>query len=956
VRDAAVVARDGAAGEPRLVAYLAAAGGAPAAAELRAWLGERLPEYMVPSAFVALDALPLTSTGKLDRRALPEPDPAAGDEARVAPRTPTEELLAGIFADVLGAARVGADTDFFAAGGHSLLATRVISRVREATGVELPLRALFEAPTVAALAARVDARMRAGDVAGEPPLAPTPRDDAPLPLSFAQQRLWFLDRMEPGSPAYNMPAALRIRGAVDAGALRRSFAALVERHEALRTTFATLDGEPVQVVHPPAPFPLGEADLRGLGAAEREAELLRRARAEAAAPFDLARGPLLRARLLRLDEAESALLVTMHHVVSDGWSIGLLVHEVSALYQAFAGGDAPRLPELPVQYADFALWQRRRLTGDVLDAQIAFWRERLAGAPPVLELPTDHPRPAVLGARGASVAFALAPAAWDAVRQLARRGGATLFMTLLAGWQALLGRWADAEDVVVGAPVAGRTRREVESLIGFFVNTLALRTDLSGDPTVAGLLGRVRESVLAAHAHQELPFERLVEELGVRRDLAHTPLFQVMFTLDVDAAGGGAPRLGGMETERLEVGTATTKFDLLLAMADEGGRLTGALEFRTDLFEAATGKRMTEQLGVLLEAMAADPERRLSGVEWVAPAERRLLVEGWNRTARDYPRESVHALFAEQAARTPDAVALSFQGGSLTYAELDRRANQLAHHLRRRGVGAEARVGVCMERSPELVAALLGVLKAGGAYVPLDPAYPAARLAYLLADSDVAAVLTQERLRGRLQEGGAEVVAVDAAAEEIARESGEAPAVPTDPDQLAYVIHTSGSTGEPKGAAVPHRAVVRLVRGADYVRFGPGEVFLQLAPTGFDAATFEIWGALLNGARLVLAPAGVPTVPQLAGLLAREGVTTLWLTASLFAVVVDERPEALAGVRQLLAGGDVLPPAHVRRALEALPGTRLVNGYGPTENTTFTCTHAVNVEDAARGGIPIGLP
>jgi amino acid adenylation domain-containing protein len=562
----------------------------------------------------------------------------------------------------------------------------------------------------------------------------------------------------------------------------------------------------------------------------------------------------------------------------------------------------------------------------------------------------------VLGARGASVAFALAPAASDAVRQLARRGGATLFMTLLAGWQALLGRWADAEDVVVGAPVAGRTRREVESLIGFFVNTLALRTDLSGDPTVAGLLGRVRESVLAAHAHQELPFERLVEELGVRRDLAHTPLFQVMFTLDVDAAGGRAPRLGGMETERLEVGTATTKFDLLLAMADEGGRLTGALEFRADLFEAATAERMAAQLGVLLEAMAADPERRLSGVEWVAPAERRLLVEGWNQTARDYPRESVHALFAEQAARTPDAVALSFQGGSLTYAELDRRANQLAHHLRRGGVGAEARVGVCMERSPELVAALLGVLKAGGAYVPLDPAYPAARLAYLLADSDVAMVLTQERLRGRLQEGGAEVVAVDAAAEEIARESGEAPAVPTDPDQLAYVIHTSGSTGEPKGAAVPHRAVVRLVRGAGYARFGPGEVFLHLAPTGFDAATFEIWGALLNGARLVLAPAGVPTVPQLAGLLAREGVTTLWLTAGLFAVVVDERPEALAGVRQLLAGGDVLPPAHARRALEALPGTRLVNGYGPTENTTFTCTHAVEAGDAARGSIPIGLP
>ncbi|HEX2191027.1 MAG TPA: amino acid adenylation domain-containing protein, partial [Longimicrobiaceae bacterium] len=967
VREAAVVLRE-LPGGPALVAYCVPAsedgspfspppcGEGPGEGVL-SWLRARLPDYMVPSALVALDALPLTPTGKLDRAALPSPQGAA-EGGYVAPRNPVEELLAGAWAAVLGVERVGARDDFFALGGHSLLATRLISRVREALGVELPLRALFEAPTVAGLAARVEALRRGGAATQAPPLVPLPRDGRPLPLSFAQQRLWFLDRMEPGSAAYNMPAALRIRGPLDAEALRRSLEGVVRRHEALRTVFRASGGEPAQVVLDPAPFPLETVDLRARPEGEREAELLRRAREEAARPFDLAEGPLIRATLLRLGEEDEALLFTMHHVVSDGWSIDLLVGEVGAFYDALTRGAEPELPELPVQYADYAAWQREWLRGDVLDAQIAYWKGRLAGAPPVLELPTDRRRPAVPSARGAAVGFALPPGAARTLRALSRREGATLFMTLFAGWQALLGRYAGEEDVVSGTAVAGRTRRETEGLIGFFVNTLALRTDLSGDPTVGELLGRVRETVLEAHAHQELPFERLVEELGVRRDLAHTPLFQVVFTLQ-DAGAGPALRLGGASAEPLAVGTEAVKFDLALSMADEGERLTGRLEYRADLFEAETARRMTGHLAGLLEAMAADPDRRLSEMEWVPPAERRLVVEEWNATARPIPEETVHALFAEQAARTPAAVALVGPAGErLTYAELDAAANRLANALRRRGVGPETRVGIFMERSVERVTAMLAVLKAGGTYVPLDPAYPPERLAYLAADSGVRVVLAQERLRELVPPGAPETVFVDADRDAVERESALPPAGPTalGPQQLAYVIYTSGSTGTPKGAAVPHRAVVRLVRGADYVRLDAGETLAQITAAGFDVATFEVWGALLNGARLVVPPPGVPSVARLEELVAREGVTTLWLTSGLFHLVADERPRALAGVRQLLAGGDVLSPDHVRRVLEALPGVRLVNGYGPTENTTFTTCHAVRAEDPGRASIPIGRP
>ncbi|HEX2189518.1 MAG TPA: amino acid adenylation domain-containing protein, partial [Longimicrobiaceae bacterium] len=967
VREAAVVLRDMAAG-PALVAYVVPAtadgasfppppcGEGPGEGVLRDWLRDRLPDYMVPAAFVALDALPLTPNGKLDRRALPAPEAGTGAE-HVAPRPGTEQALAEVWEEVLGVERVGAEDGFFALGGHSLLATRMVSRVREALGVELPLRALFEAPTLAGLAARVDALRQAGDAPALPPVRRVPREEGDgLPLSFAQQRLWFIHRMDPLSAAYHLSYPLRLRGDLDVRALRRSLDGLAARHETLRTVFPERAGGPVQVVLPPAPLHLPVADLRRLPEAARADAVRRLVAEEAARPFDLGAGPLLRVLLARAAEREWVLCFTLHHVVSDGWSMGVLTREVNELYRAHSGGAPARLPELPVQYADYAAWQREWLEGGDLEAQLAWWRGRLADAPPLLELPTDFPRRAAASAPAGTLPLRLPRETGAALRELCRREGATPFMGLLAAFALLLSKYSGQEDVVVGSPIAGRTRTELEPLIGFFVNTLALRTGLGGDPSFRALLARVREATLGAYQHQDVPFERLVEELQPERSLSHTPLFQVMFALQ--NVERGELRLGDLRAEPVAAADEEARFDLSLTLFEEGEGFAGALSWRTDLFAAATAERMAEHLRRLLEGVLRDPDAPVGSVALLAPAERdRLLAAGDRRGG--FPREPVHVLFAGQARVRPGAVALSHPGGTVTYAELDRRADALARRLLEAGTGPEARVGIFLERSPGLVTAMLAALKAGGAYVPLDPAYPAERIAWMLEDAGVSVLVTEEGLRGRLPEFGGAVVVVGAEGTPLppapspARGEGENGATA---DSLAYVIYTSGSTGTPKGVAVPHRAVVRLVRDTRYVDFSPDGVFLHLAPASFDAATFEVWGALLNGGRLVLPPPGAPTLEELEATVAREGVTTLWLTAGLFHVVVDERPGALAGVRQLLAGGDVLSPDHVRRALEALPGVRLVNGYGPTENTTFTTCHPVAPADLGGGSVPIGRP
>ncbi|MET0398243.1 MAG: non-ribosomal peptide synthase/polyketide synthase, partial [Longimicrobiaceae bacterium] len=960
VAAAAVVAREERPGEARLVAYVVAAEGAdPSAAELRAYLANGLPPYMVPAAWVRLDALPLLPNGKLDRRALPDPDDAAARAEYVAPATPTERELAEIWAEVLAAERVGATDDFFALGGHSLLATRMISRVRRAFAVELPLRALFEAPTVAGTAARIDAMRRAGEGEDAPPVLPVPRDGTPLPLSFAQQRIWFLQELEPESAAYNMPHPLRLEGALDVPALRRSLDTLAARHETLRTVFARAEGEPVQAVLPAGRVPLPAVDLSGLPDDARRRETRRLAAVEALRPFDLARGPLMRALLVIAGAEEHGLLFTLHHVISDGWSLGILVREVSELYSALAGGREPALPALPVQYADHAVWQRRWLAGGAMERQVAFWRGQLAGAPPLLELPTDRPRPAVVTEAGARVAFELPAELAGALDALSRREGATLFMTLMAAFQALLGRWSGQDDVVVGTPIAGRTRAETEGLIGMFVNTLVLRTRLDGRPTFRELLARVRETTLGAYAHQDVPFERLVEELQPERSLQHTPVFQVTFAMQNLAME--ELRLGGLRLASLGGDEEAAKFDLTLVMTGGAERLGGIVSFRTDLFDARTVERMLDRLRALLEAVAADPERRPAEVELLDAGERRRLLVEYNAPGDvPAPTRTVHELFAEQAARTPDAPALRFSGAVTTYAELDRRSAALARELAARGVGPDARVGLFTERSAEMVVGMLAILRAGGAYLPLDPEYPAERLAFMLADSGARVLVAQGALLDRLPEFAGETVLLDGgehAGAEDADALSHSRTFALSHSQLAYVIYTSGSTGTPKGVAVPHRAVVRLVRDADFVQLGAGDRVAQVANAAFDAATWEVWGALLNGGCVVGIDRDTTLVPdRFAEALRRERITGMFLTSALFTQTVAAAPDAFATVARLLVGGDAMDPGAARRALATGAPGRLMNVYGPTENTVFSTWHPIAQVAEDAWTVPIGRP
>jgi amino acid adenylation domain-containing protein len=974
VARAAVVARDDGTGRTRLVGYVVARPGAEAGvAELRRWLRARLPPYMVPSALVPLDALPLTAHGKVDRRALPAPAalaPAAEGDASGG-GDPAGEL-AEIWREVLGTPRVEAGDDFFDLGGHSLLGMQVLSRVRQRWGVELPVRALFDAPTLAGLAARIGAA-RAAPAAPQPPLRPVRRDE-PLPLSFAQQRLWFLHQMEPHSPFYNIPAAVRLTGALDADALRRALREIVRRHEALRTTFrATADGA-VQMVHPPGDrgqgtgdrgndahgFDLPLHDLAALPREQAEEEALRLARAEAETPFDLTRDLMLRALLVRVAADEHLLVLDLHHVAGDGWSIGVLFRELAALYEAFAAGRPSPLPAPPVQYADFAVWQREWLKEEVLEAQLAYWRARLAGAPAVLELPTDRARPAEQSYRGAVVGFEVPAALAARLREAARREGATLFMVLLAGFDLLVHRLSGRDDVVVGSPIAGRVRREVEGLIGFFVNTMALRTDLSGDPTAAELIGRVREATLEAYAHQDLPFERVVEELQPERTLSRNPLFQVAFALqNVAMEPVDAP---GLRLRLEHVDSGTSKFDMFLEMLEDGAGLRGNLEYATDLWEAETVERMVALFLRLLEALAGDPALPVGRAALLEAGEADARVRGWNRTARPYPRDaSIHAVFAQRAAASPSAAALRGDGGEMTYGELEARANRLAHRLVRLGVTVDQPVALLAERSAELMVALLAILKAGGAYLPINPKYPRSRTALMLEDSGARVLVTQgtgDRGQGTagVERDGLTVVSLDGDAAEIAAEPSTPPVVEVPAEAAAYVMYTSGSTGRPKGVVVPHRAVLRLVLNTDFARCGADETWLQLAPVAFDASTLELWAPLLNGGRMALYPPVAVDPAELGGFIRRHGVTSAWLTAGLFHQLVDASPEAIGGLHQLLAGGDVLSVPRVRRVLDAFPRVRLINGYGPTENTTFSCCRTVVPADTERASIPIGAP
>ncbi|HEY0605955.1 MAG TPA: amino acid adenylation domain-containing protein, partial [Herpetosiphonaceae bacterium] len=786
---------------------------------------------------------------------------------------------------------------------------------------------------------------------------PRRTESGPSPLSFAQQRLWFLSQLESDNWSYNVPASLRLAGALDVAAFQQSLNTIVERHEILRTTFATADGQPVQVIAPAQIVPLPLLDLQTLPPDEREAEARRMVADELRRPFDLARGPLIRASLLRLSAEDHVLLLTLHHIVADGWSIGVFIRELIALYGAFAKGTTPALPELPIQYADYAVWQRDWLQGAELENQLAYWRRQLADLVP-LELPADYQRPPVPSFRGAVQTFVLPPAISEGLAAISRRQDATLFMTLLTAFQVLLARYTGQHDIVVGSPIAGRMRAEVADLMGCFVNTLVLRTDLDGNPTFAELLGRVRQTALDAYAHQDLPFEQVVEALQPERDLSRNPLFQVMF--DLQNAPPSAPELPGLAMVPLTLEHSTEKFDLSLSFEEAEGKLSGVLRYSTDLFAPATIAQMLAHFQTLLHGIVADPGRPIADLPLLTEAEQQQL-RAENPSATLAPRNTcVHDLFAAQAARTPEAVAVVFGDRSLTYAELDRRANQLAHELRRLGVGPEVRVGLYLQRSLDLVVALLGIWKAGGAYVPLDPSYPAQRLAFLLADAEIAVVLTQQDLAATVP-SEIQALCLDRDWERIAQADASAPDTGVQPDHLAYVIYTSGSTGQPKGVLVNHSNLLATLWASQTAfQFQPGDVMPWIASATFDIALFELFNPLLaGGTALVLSQEQVLDLPRLCATLA--GCTVVHSVPSLMRQIVQQiradgrDAHAYDQLRMIFVGGELVPPELLAEMQATFPQAQIFVLYGPTE-ATIICT-AYRVEAGLIGSRAlIGVP
>ena len=974
VRESVVVARNDSVGNQLLVAYVVSSGEASLSSdELRTFLREKLPEYMVPSLFVFLDELPLTANRKVDRHALPDPDRARPGPSNlsVAPRTSVEAAVAEIWREFFKVDKIGVDDNFFELGGYSLQATQVISRLRDTFQVEMPLRRLFERPTVAGLARCIEEELGSERKQHSPALYLVSRYKE-FPLSFAQQRLWFLEQLEPLSPLYNIPAAFRLTGPLHLVALEQSLNEIVRRHEVLRTSFSNVQGQPVQTIAPTLRLTLPVVDLSSVPGTEREAEALRLAIEEARRPFELAQAPLLRARVLRLGEVEHNLLITMHHIISDGWSLDILFRELSTLYSAFSEGKPSPLPELPIHYVDFALWQRQWLQGEILENQLSYWKQQLNGAPSLLELPSDRPRPAVQTFRGAKQSLALPGVLTESLKALSRKEGVTLFMTLLAAFQTMLHRYTGQDDIVVGSPIANRNRREVEGLIGFFANTLALRTDLSGNPTFRELLGRVREVALGAYAHQDLPFEKLVEELQPERDLSRNPLFQVMFSLQQDLIS--SLEFSGLSSKPLKLERGVARFDLTLTMIEDEEGLRAVLQHNTDLFDDASMTRMLGHWQTLLEGIVADPDKRLLELSILIEKERQQLLVEWNDTETDCGEERcMHELFEAQVQRTPEAVAVVYEQMQLTYRELNARANQLAHYLKKLGVGAEVPVGICIERSLEMVIGLLGILKAGGAYVPLDPTYPKERLAFMLEDTHLPVLLTQSKLLGQLPAIQSEseirnptVICLDADWQVIDQESGENPAGEATAESTAYVIYTSGSTGAPKGVLISQGVIANhCVRMKQYYELSPHDRVLQFAALNFDASLEQILPTLIAGARLVLRDANVWTPSEFHQKVAHYDLTVVNLPTVYWQELAQfwsEEPEKIppTGLRLVIIGGDEMHLETLRRWQKSrMNGVRLLNAYGPTEMTITATTFEIPASFSTTTGrqrVPIGRP
>ncbi|MCB9450594.1 MAG: amino acid adenylation domain-containing protein [Anaerolineaceae bacterium] len=958
VRQALVILREDTPGDPRLVAY-AVGEDVPAPGVLRTHLKTILPDYMIPSAFIVLEALPLTPNGKVDRLALPVPEAVrrGSDATIVSPRTPVEQSIAAVWSEVLGVERIGVHDDFFDLGGHSLKATQVAGRLQDIFGVAVPVRLLLDHPTIAGLAAVVEGQSRAADGGRlEDAIVPVARDGR-LPLSFAQERLWIIEKMMPTGSAYNIPGAIQLKGRLDVGVLEASLTEIVRRHEVLRTTFHSSGGKVEQRIHESRPFKVTFFDAQSIPAAERDSQIATWIQEETHSTFDLENGPLVRARLIQVDDDDHIIVLNMYHIVSDGWSMGVVVDEFTTLYQALAAGEPSPLPELPIQYADFAAWQRRTLTDEALAGDVAYWKNHLQGALPVLVLPTNHPRPSVQTYTGEMHTFYLTPAVTDGLKVLSRQEKSTLFMTLMAAFGVLLWRYSGQEDMVIGSPIANRRRTEVEKLIGFFVNTLALRLDLSGDPGFVDLMARVREVSLGAYAHQDMPFEKLVEVLNPDRGTNYPPVFQVMFVLQ--NAPLGTIELPGLTVAPLDVNPGASKFDLTLYLREAAGGMEGQFEYNTDLFDESTILRMESHFARLLENVVASPSRPISELSLLTEAERQHILVEWNDTTVSYPLDvSVYQLFEAQVERTPEAVAVVCKDHSLTYRELNERANQLAHYLRGLEVGADTLVGVCMERSLEMVISVYAILKAGGAYVPMDPEYPPARLAYMLQDSDVPVLLTQAHLIPQLPEHQAKVISLDTEWATIAVESNSNLSVDIQPDNLAYMIYTSGSTGNPKGVLIEHRGLTNYIWWANQTyQNGESLTFPLFSSLSFDLTVTSIYVPLISGGKIIVYP-GDPEAPGMAILKVIEDnqVDIVKLTPSHLAFI-QNMGFGQSRLRKFIVGGEEFKTELARAVHDTFGGkVEIYNEYGPTETVVGCMIYRFDPVADTGQAVSIGVP
>lgn len=953
VRETTVVAFDSEkTGEKFIAAYIVPNGNAElTTGQIKSYLAEHLTAHMIPASFTFLDALPLTPNGKVDRKKLPAPDETGTVifDNDSAPRTPIEETIIKEFSEILGGKNIGGHSNFFEVGGHSLSAARVVYRLQEIYEIEIPLRAIFEKPTAARLAEFVSETLETGKKAESPRIEKIVGQKT-FRLSPAQRKLWFIEKIRPFSPAYNVPAALRLKGNLDTGALEKAFENIINRHDGFRTSFIEIEGEPFQTVDDRTRFKLAVETV------SNAAELNEKIKTEARRGFDLATGELLRVRLWKLNANEHILLLVMHHIVTDGWSLGVMVKEIRNEYarqigEEFSRAENERNEDL--QYADYAEWQNRRVENGELARQIEFWKNKLDGISGVLNLPTDFERPVEPSFKGAKIPVHIPPSVVAGLKKAETAQGVTLFVLLTVALNILLHRYTGETDICIGVPVANRLSGETENIIGFFVNSLVIRTEFGENETVRSLIQKIRKNALEAFSNQEVPFDVLVENLPLKREISRNPIFQVAFAFQNTPIENLV--LPGLECEYIEPDTETSKFDLTLDLRETENGLDGHFEYAADLFGEAAVRRMAKHFsaitGLLNEKLSSDVDQ----LAFLSAGEIGDLKRLSNGESAEYPaHSSLPEIFAQIAGANPSATALVWENGHLTYAELAAKSNALADHLRKCGIKFGDHVAVAMNRSPEAVISLLGILKAGGAYVPIENTFPAERINYVLRDTQAKLILTKN------SESDIFANETDVKIEEIETIlndeglSTAAPEINISSGSAAYVMFTSGSTGQPKGVSVTHRNIARLVKNQNFAKLDQTQVILQFAPLSFDASTLEIWGALLNGGRLVLMPDEASSVENIGAAIEKYGVTTLWLTAGLFHLMVDEKPETLTRLEQLLAGGDVLSPAHVNKFLEAAQGKcTLTNGYGPTENTTFTACFSMREPFRGRS-IPVG--